>query len=144
MLKWLVYVFPLLLCGGCKTLSLHTAFYSEVCIKPYQGYRYHTCKDIEFMVDKTRYTIPKGFKTDLASIPKIAWPIIAPAHSSLIRPAIVHDWFYRKTCDYTRKQTDLIFYHMLKNDGVSIIKASLMYYAVRFFGSPFYNEDYCE
>lgn len=143
MIKLLGFVFPLALCG-CKALSLHTAFFSEVCIKPFHRYLYHTCNDIHFVIDKSHFIIPKGFKTDLASIPKIAWPIIAPAHSSLIRPAIVHDWFYRKTCDFNRKQTDLIFYHMLKNDGVSPFRASLMYYAVRCFGSPFYNEDYCE
>ncbi len=144
MLKWLYLFFPLALCGSCKTLSIHTAFYSDVCIKPYKNYRYHTCNDIHFIIDKRRYTIPIGFITDLASIPKLVWPILAPAHSSLIRPAIVHDWFYRKTCDYSRRQTDLIFYHMLRNDGVSNFKATLIYYAVRCFGRPYYNEDFCE
>ncbi len=140
MVKYLVYL-PLLC--GCSS-SLHTAFLTEVCIKPYKEYRYHTCNDIEFVVDNELFTIPKNYQTDLASIPKIAWPIMAPHHSSLIRPAIVHDWFYKKTCDFTRYQTDLIFYHMLRNDGVSHLRASLMYYAVRFFGWKFYNEDYCE
>lgn len=144
MFKWLYLVFPLVLCGGCKTLSLHTAFYSSVCIKPYKNYLYHTCSDIHFAIEKQFYTIPKGFQTDLASIPKIAWSIMTPAHSALIRPAIVHDWFYSKTCDYTRYQTDLIFYHMLINDGISPLKASIMYYAVRCFGRPFYNRNYCE
>ncbi len=138
-----LFVLPLLLCG-CQTLSLHTAFLSPVCIKPYKNYRYHTCDDIRFVVDQEIYIIPKGFETDLASLPRMVWPLMAPAHSALIPPAIVHDWFYRKTCDYTRKQTDLIFYHMLKNDGISTLKASIMYYSVRLFGRPYYNEDYCD
>ncbi len=133
----------LLLCG-CRTHQIHTAFLSSVCIKPYKDYRYHTCTDIAFIIEQNHFCIPKGFQTDLASIPKIAWPILAPAHSSLIRPAIVHDWFYRKTCDFDRKQTDLIFYHMLINDGISRKRATFMYYAVRLFGWQFYNEDYCE
>ncbi len=33
---------------------------------------------------------------------------------------------------------------MLKNDGVSTFRASIMYYAVRLFGWNYYNEDYCE
>jgi hypothetical protein len=123
---------------------IHTAFLTPVCIKPYKAYRYHTCSDIEFVIDKEHYSIPKAFQTDLASIPKIAWPIMAPSHSSLIRPAIVHDWFYRKTCDFTRKQADLIFYHMLRNEGIGVMRASIMFYAVRFFGWPFFNRDYCE
>lgn len=133
----------LTLCG-CQSDGIHTTFYTNTCIKPYKKYRYHTCGTIHFSIDNQHYIIPEGFETDLASIPRIAWPIMAPAHSSLIRPAIVHDWFYRKTCDYNRKQTDLIFYHMLKNDGVNPLRAATMYYAVRLFGSRYYNEDYCE
>ncbi len=141
----LLKIFPMILVvSGCTKDILDTAFTTEVCIKPYKNYYYHTCHDIKFSVDGKQFIIPKGFKTDLASFPKIAWPIMAPAHSSLIRPAIVHDWFYRKTCDFTRIQADLIFYHMLKNDGITNLRASLMYYAVRWFGYKYYNEDYCD
>jgi hypothetical protein len=135
---------PMVFLCGCKATSIHTSFLSEVCIKPYKNYEYKTCNDIHFVIDSRSFSIPKGFKTDLASIPKIAWPIMSPAHSSLIRPAIVHDWFYKMTCDYNRKQTDLIFYHMLLNDGISPFRACIMYYAVRLFGWKFYNEDYCD
>jgi len=134
-------LFTSFLCG-CS--NLHTEIYTDVCIKPLKAYTYLTCLDIDFTVDDQRFIIPKGFKTNLASIPKIAWPIMAPAHSSLIRPAIIHDWFYRKTCDFTRKQADLIFYHMLINDGIPRYKASVMYYSVRLFGWRFYSEEYCE
>lgn len=130
---------------GCyvRTNSIHTEFSSSCCIKPYYDYHYQTCKQIKFTVNDREFTIPANFETDLASIPKVAWSIMAPTHSSLIRAAIVHDWFYRKTCDFTRQETDLIFYHILRNDGVSVIRASIMYYAVRWFGWNYYNEDYC-
>lgn len=121
-----------------------TEFLTNSCIKPLIEYHYETCKRMEFMVDDEYFSIPANFETDLASIPKIAWPIMAPAHSSLIRPAIVHDWFYRKTCDFTRYETDLIFYHMLRNEGISRLRASIMYYAVRLFGWNYYNEDDCD
>jgi hypothetical protein len=132
--------------SGCSAEEerLKTEFLNNTCIKPLIDYHYLTCKRIDFTINGEAFYIPENFETDLASIPKIAWPIMAPAHSSLIRPAIVHDWFYRKTCDFTRFQTDLIFYHMLKNDGVSTIRASMMYYAVRWFGWNYYNEDYCD
>lgn len=123
---------------------LQTGFLTSTCIKPLIDYHYLTCNSIKFTVNGEQFEIPAGFETDLASIPKIAWPVMAPAHSSLIRPAIVHDWFYRKTCQFTRFQTDLIFYHMLRNDGVSHFRASMMYYAVRAFGWNYYNEDYCD
>ena len=133
----------LCLCG-CNSKGIHTEFISDVCIKPFRGYKYHTCVPLDFTVNGNKFTVPKGFATDLASIPRIAWPIIAPSHASIIKPAIVHDWFYRETCDFNRKNTDLIFYHMLINEGVSPIISSAMYYAVRLFGAKFYNEDYCE
>lgn len=128
----------------CGCTHLRTEIYSDVCIKPLRAYTYSTCFNIEFSVDNQHFIIPKGFETNLASIPRIIWPILAPAHSSLIRPAIIHDWFYRKNCDFTRKQTDLILYHMIVNDGISMFKASLIYYSVRAFGWIFYNNDYCE
>jgi Protein of unknown function (DUF1353) len=135
-----------LLLAGCVSTKdrIHTEFLSSCCIKPFHDYEYKTCKAFKFVINDREFTIPANFETDLASIPKIAWPIMAPAHSSLIRAAIVHDWFYRKTCDFTRQETDLIFYHILRNDGVSVIRASIMYYAVRWFGWNYYNEDYCE
>lgn len=130
---------------GCVSNDehIHTEFLSSCCIKPFYDYHYQTCKKIKFIVNDREYEIPANFETDLASIPKVAWPIMAPAHSSLIRPAIVHDYFYRKTCDFTRLETDLIFYHMLRNDGVSSIRASIMYYAVRWFGWNYYSEETC-
>lgn len=140
----LVLFFIFILSGCSNNEHLRTEFLSPVCIKPLIDYHYLTCNKIKFTVNGEQFEIPAGFETDLASIPKVAWPVMAPAHSSLIRPAIVHDWFYRKTCDFTRFQTDLIFYHMLRNDGVSHSRASLMYYAVRVFGWNYYNEDYCD
>jgi len=144
-IKGFVLGLMILTLGGCYANkdSIHTEFASACCIKPYHDYIYKTCKQMKFSINNREFVIPANFETDLASIPKIAWPIMAPAHSSLIRAAIVHDWFYRKTCDFTRYETDLIFYHMLKNDGISTIRASIMYYAVRLFGWNYYQEDYC-
>lgn len=41
-----------------------------------------------------RIIIPKGFITDLVSIPRIFWPLISPTGSLLI-PALIHDFGYR-------------------------------------------------
>jgi len=130
--------------GCAHEERIQTRVLTNTCIKPLVDYHYQTCNAIKFKINKTTFVIPANFETDLASIPKIAWPIMAPHHATLVRPAIIHDWFYRKTCDFDRKQTDLIFYHMLKNDGVSTFTASLMYYAVRAWGWNYYNEDYCD
>jgi|SRR6185436_7698928 len=123
---------------------LKTEILTPACIKPLLNYHYLTCDEIVFKIENRKFTIPSAFQTDLASIPKIAWGIISPAHSALIRAAIIHDWFYRQTCDFTRFQTDVIFYHMLRNEGMPPLHSSILYYAVRMFGRNSYNEDYCD
>ena len=138
--SWLLSI---LLLFGCRT-NIQTTFLSEVCIQPYKNYQYKTCHDIQFSINKAPFYIPKGFTTDLASIPRVAWPFMSPAHSSLMRPAIVHDWFYRMTCDFNRKEIDLIFYNMLLNDGITPFRAGLMYMSVRAFGRSSFRRDYCE
>jgi len=140
----LILVVLVVALSACSSPLMRTHFATDTCIKPFEDYRYLTCCDIHFYIEDTEFVIPTGFETDLASIPRVAWPVMSPAYSQFIRPAIVHDWFYRMTCDFNRQQTDLIFYHMLRQEGVSITSATLMYYAVRLFGWKFYSEEYCE
>jgi len=144
-MKKKLFWFPLLgiLLGCMPQEHLKTEILSDTCIRPLIDYHYLICKDVTFKVNGRKFVIPAHFETDLASIPKIAWSVMAPAHSSLIRPAIVHDWIYRRTCAFTRFQADIIFYHMLRNDGISNLRASFMYYSVRIFGWNYYNGEYC-
>lgn len=145
MLKFFLAIVFVLFFTGCSAKErLDIEFINDSCIKPLIDYHYLTCNDIEFKVNGITFIVPKGFETDLASIPKIAWPIIAPFHSSLIRSAIIHDWLYKSNCFFTRKQSDVIFYHLLINDDVSHVKAGLIYFAVRWFGWNYYNANYCE
>ena len=45
-----------------------------------------------------RITVEKGFVTDLASVPRAAWAIIAPW--DVARSAIIHDLLYKKIRQY--------------------------------------------
>ena len=121
-------------------MNIQIQVLSPVCIKPFKGYKYKICQDITLMINGKVYYIPANFETDLASIPRIAWSILSPAHSSLMIPAIVHDWFYRMTGDFNRHNTDLIFYRMLRDNGLDKLRANIMYYCVRAFGGSFYND----
>ena len=80
-----------------------------------------------------RITIPKGFKTDLASVPRVLWSWIPP-HGKYLRAAVVHDYFYL-TQSIPRKQADRIFKQLAKHWGVGWARANLMYAAVRVGGS---------
>ena len=45
-----------------------------------------------------RITVDKGFVTDLASVPRVAWAIIAPW--DVARSAIIHDLLYKRIRQY--------------------------------------------
>jgi hypothetical protein len=81
------------------------------------------------------YTVPVGFKTDLASIPWFAqWYIKKFGKHNLA--AVLHDYLY--SVSYNRKdrvKADKIFYQALLSCNVTARKARLMYIAVRIFGN---------
>ncbi|MEA1973681.1 MAG: DUF1353 domain-containing protein [Candidatus Cloacimonadota bacterium] len=83
-------------------------------------------------------TIPRGFQTDLASIPRgFRWLI--SVNNNSVTPAVIHDYLYATKGIVSRKEADLIFLEMLKRYKVSYWKRKSMYYAVRMFGKKYYK-----
>jgi len=81
-----------------------------------------------------RIIIPKGFKTDGASIPKLFWSIIDhPLNGKHAKAAVLHDYLYY-TQRFTRRIADKLFLEAMKADNVSFIRRHIMYYAVKWFG----------
>ncbi|HPS02131.1 MAG TPA: DUF1353 domain-containing protein [Candidatus Sumerlaeota bacterium] len=77
-------------------------------------------------------TVPAGFLTNFASVPKLFWNVISPwgEHS---RAAVVHDWLYQS--GITEKDVaDLIFKALMIRYGVPAWQAEVMYQAVKWFG----------
>ena len=93
-------------------------------------------EEVEFHVGKYPsdevITVPEGFDTDLASIPKLFWNILPP-HGKYGKAAVVHDYCYRTAC-YDRKKSDEIFLDGMKVLKVAKLKRRIIYYAVRWFG----------
>ena len=75
---------------------------------------------------------PRGFVTDLASIPSILWPVMPPT-SRYTHAAIIHDYHYWMQT-ITRKEADEIFSIAMGELGVPGWKASAIYHAVSFAG----------
>lgn len=89
--------------------------------------------------------IPAGFHTDLASIPRILWRLIAPYELS-IEAALVHDWLYRHggrhlhgTVD--RLAADGIFREIMIAQGVPAWRCAVAYRGVRLFGGWSWQEE---
>lgn len=78
-------------------------------------------------------TIPKGFVTDLTSIPRFFWAAF-PKSGPYMSAAILHDYLYwDQRC--TREQADRIFDIEMKSYGVNDTSRTLIYSAVSDFGA---------
>ena len=80
-------------------------------------------------------TVPAGFESDFASIPRLFWRIEPPLGRSG-KAAVIHDYLYvtKGLGRYTREQADQIFRQALGVLGVPPIKRDLMFRAVRIGG----------
>ena len=98
--------------------------------------------------DNGEVTVPAGYITDLASVPRIAWAVIAPF--DVARAAVVHDILYEKINGAFKEGTiksksereeyraiaDNIFRQGMEYAEPSVSKFKILsaYYAVRMFG----------
>jgi len=98
--------------------------------------------------DNGEVTVPAGYITDLASVPRLAWAVIAPF--DVARAAVVHDILYEKINGAFKKGNiksksereeyraiaDNIFRQGMEyaEPSVSKFKIVCAYYAVRMFG----------
>lgn len=86
-----------------------------------------------YMYNDIEIVVPKGFVSDLASIPRLLWGILPPHHHRYRLAALVHDFLL--TDDnfrvFTRADIDLIFKEIMQVSGVKPWKVFVMYNAVR-------------
>jgi len=111
-------------------------------------------KEIGVQVTKDgKITCKKGFVTDLASVPRICWMLIAPW--DIARAAIIHDLLYKRIRQYrakldkdnlqynqisayktAKKEADKVFLAAMKDADPSVPKWKIYsaYYSVVLFG----------
>jgi hypothetical protein len=93
-------------------------------------------KNLEYSIGNSnvKISVPKGFVTDFASIPRPLWPMLSP-YGKYSRAAIVHDYLYwQQEC--TREQADRILLIAMKESGVSRTQCAEIYAGVRAGGGP--------
>lgn len=78
------------------------------------------------------YTIPEGFVTDFASVPRCLWWLLPPM-GRYGKAALLHDWLYSVRTT-SRKEADEIFLDAMLMMGVRKLIALAMFVAVRLFG----------
>lgn len=84
--------------------------------------------------------VPRGFVTNGASIPKLAWSLIgSPWSGRYARGAVIHDFLYFSQMT-TRYKADRIFYRAMQILGVPFLKRWVMYQSVRLVAWICWNE----
>lgn len=89
-----------------------------------------------------RVDVPKGFVTDLATIPSYLWAILQKT-GRYGNAAIYHDWLcWQQTC--TRKEADDTFERAMKDMGVDATTRNLIWAGVRVFGGSYWDDNTAE
>lgn len=89
---------------------------------------------------KTTVEIKAGFKTDLASIPRVFQAVITPNGRERLA-AVVHDYLYERQPKWcTRKMADDIFLEAMTVLGERWSRRYAMYMAVRVGGWLYWNK----
>lgn len=96
--------------------------------------------DVPFRFDgDLKGTVPEGFLTDGASIPRAFWAIFSSTGMALY-PGVVHDYQYSPLSKCTdRAAADLELYNGCREVGIGIFRSTLIYRAVRLFGGKFWK-----
>lgn len=114
-------------------------FTTPAVLEMLDDYRWRLVEPFEFWITdepEDVISVPAGYVTDLASVPRILWAIFPP-HGRYAKAAIIHDWMYDNGLR-TKREADRIFLDAMKVLKVPAWRRSLMYYAVSLFGKGKY------
>lgn len=84
-------------------------------------------------------TVPYGFVTDFASIPRIFWSLLSP-DDDYAYAAVIHDYLYWNQAQ-SKHDADLILKHAMQDLDVSPTKTFLIFTAVDKFGQSAWDEN---
>ncbi len=82
-------------------------------------------------VDCAGYSVPQGFISDGATVPRILWPIFPPI-GRYLKATLVHDYYLTKGLN--RKDCDDRFRECLVELEIESWRVNAMFYAVRAYG----------
>ena len=107
--------------------------FKRVAVKPYDKYKFEVVEDLEVNLNCIDFTLPKGYKTDGASVPRIFWSLYPPYKPEWLTACVIHDYLcsqathaqdkykayeladlaFKESLEYlnVNKTTIFIFYH---------------------------------
>jgi len=107
---------------------------------PWAGPKYwQTFRELVYRGRHDTWVVPRGFVTDLASIPAIFGPIGFPrTHTAWNRAAVLHDWLTRKDSGVSRKDADGLMRRVVKESGGGAFRAWAIWIAIRSYSAWVY------
>lgn len=121
-----------------------SSFLTELEIKPVDGERmlWELLAPFRYWVEELHYGLviemPKGARTDFASIPRILWNILPP-WGRYGKACVIHDWLYQSG-ELTRKRSDEILLEAMKVLAVGNAARYAIYWGVRIGGWVAWNK----
>lgn len=102
---------------------------TDVAVKQIDAETFELLEPLEYQGDNETFTVPAGFKTDFASVPRIfTWLI--PRYGAYTKSAILHD-FLGNSGLISHADNDGIFRRTMRELGVSFLRRWMMWAAVR-------------
>ena len=106
--------------------------YNDIIITPRPNDTYKILKDFTYK----DVTVPAGYHTNGADIPRFLWSFYPPNRSIYLPAVIVHDYL----CDKKEyKKADKIFKEMLIILGLNKFTVNFFYYGVRLYHKVLYK-----
>jgi hypothetical protein len=115
--------------------SFHTPLDLEVAD---DGRQYRLLTAFQYDSSLTTITVPAGFVTDFASVPKLFWNLLPPT-GRYGKAAVVHDYLYRTPGLASKMIADATFLEAMAALDVPTVTRYLMYFGVRLFGGSSYK-----
>lgn len=117
-----------------KYLNAWAAFFDRnLIVEKISDRHWRTYVEFNYTLDNgVVITVPEGFITDFASIPRVFW-IFLPPDGIYTQSAVLHDYLYNRKL-YTRDFCDKLFLEAMEVLKVKKYIRNIMYYAVRAFG----------
>lgn len=103
-----------------------------------EGKKWKVLEDLIYESTYGTITVPAGFETDFASVPRI--PVVFELVGSTGHAAAtIHDYLYHNL-NFTRNEADKVLLHALRETDEGLVRSYLMYFGVRAFGWMFFKK----
>ena len=119
--------------------NYNVTFVNKGCISPVGEFTYQMGEPMDVIINGRHLNVPKGFVTDLATIPRIFWSFDSPFDGKYMSAAILHDYLYSCSIAHSRQEADRILYSAMREEGASKWTANKFYVAVRLGGGSHYD-----